>query len=319
MNNSVLSVIVPIYNVERYLPRCIDSIIAQTYKNLEIILVDDGSIDKSGQIADFYQKKDNRIKVIHKNNGGLSDARNTGIDNATGDYIAFVDSDDFVEPDIYEKSMEKIKNTNSDVLVFEIARDYSDKKSIIYKIEKEEVVDKTIAIIQLNTFKNIDYSACNKIFRKNLFTRIRFPLNKKCEDVYTMYKIFYNANKIYLYPYVGYHYCMRQGSITSSCSINMDFNHAQKEQMKFFKNDPVVADVSKSSYAYSCLTIVNIMISKGISDSVLLKKMRSDSKKYSKYVYKNKYLKFRKKFQFLIFDKLFLLYILILKYKNSKQ
>ena len=111
-----ISVIVPIYNVEQYLRKCIDSIINQTYKNLEIILVDDGSWDNSPRICDEYAKRDNRIKVIHKKNGGLADARNTGLKMITGNYISFIDSDDYIEKTMYEKMIKVILKYNADII-----------------------------------------------------------------------------------------------------------------------------------------------------------------------------------------------------------
>lgn len=124
----LISVIIPVFNVEKYLARCLDSVINQTYKNLEIILVDDGSPDKSGNICDEYTKIDTRIKVIHKENGGVSSARNVGISIATGEYIGFVDSDDWLEPDMYEKLMEYAKKDDSDITRIRYYKTYDDRK-----------------------------------------------------------------------------------------------------------------------------------------------------------------------------------------------
>lgn len=313
MVNDLLSIVVPTYNVDKYLTRCLDSLLNQTYNNIEVIVVDDGSTDSSGVIAERYKKIDGRVKVIHKENGGLSDARNVGIKASKGKYIAFVDSDDFIEPDIYEKSMLKIKNANADILVFEIIKNYSSGIIKKFKLDKEEKIDKVEAIIQLNSFKNIDFSACNKIYKKELFNNIEFPLNKKCEDVYTMYKIFNNAKYIYLLPEEGYHYCLRDGSITTSNNVNIDYSKALKEQMIYFDGNNKLDVVVKSSYAYSCLAIVNLIILKKLKNKALIKKMKKESRYYSKYVYKNKYLSFRKKMQYFIYDYLFLLYVFIIK------
>ena len=133
--NNLISIIVPIYNVEKYLKKCIDSIINQTYKNLEIILVDDGSPDNCGKICDEYAKKDNRIKVIHKENGGVSSARNVGVENATGEYIGFVDSDDYIEKDMYEVLINNLKKENADI---SIISNYEVYKNKIIENKKKE-------------------------------------------------------------------------------------------------------------------------------------------------------------------------------------
>lgn len=129
MEDKLISIIIPVYNVERYLRECIDSIIAQTYKNLEIILVDDGSSDKSGEICDEYSKKDSRIKVIYKKNGGLSDARNVALDIAKGDYIGFIDSDDYIEKDMFQ-------------ILYNLAEEYNAEISSIsfYKMLENKVI-----------------------------------------------------------------------------------------------------------------------------------------------------------------------------------
>ena len=114
---SLISVIIPVYKVERYLPRCIDSILSQTYKNIELLLIDDGSPDSSGDICDEYAEKDPRVRMFHKENGGVSSARNLGLDEAKGDYIGFVDSDDYIAPGMYEKLVELIEDNNADIAV----------------------------------------------------------------------------------------------------------------------------------------------------------------------------------------------------------
>ena len=115
-NDSLISIIVPVYNVEQYLSRCVDSLVNQTYHNIEIILVDDGSPDRSGEICDEYAKKDKRVKVIHQSNGGLSDARNTALDIAKGDYLMFVDSDDWIEPTMYEEMLSFMEKEQLDLV-----------------------------------------------------------------------------------------------------------------------------------------------------------------------------------------------------------
>ena len=197
-----ISVIVPIYKVEKYIHRCIDSIINQTYKNLEIILVDDGSPDSCPRICDEYAKKDKRIKVIHKENGGLSDARNKGVDIATGDYIAFVDSDDYIHPNMYEVLIYELEKNNSDIALC--------KYKIVYEKSKIKTeIDGKFEVYSLNNLQALDSMygkdgvdfivAWNKLYKKDLFNKIRYPVGKIHEDEYTTYKLlFASKNVIYI-------------------------------------------------------------------------------------------------------------------------
>ena len=165
----LISVIVPIYNVEKYLDRCVDSIINQTYKNLEIILVDDGSPDNCPQMCDDYAKKDSRIKVVHKENGGLSDARNVGMEVATGEYVSFIDSDDYISLDFYETLLETIVDNDSDIVECGVVKFYEDnsfdKYSDDLKVTNYDTVDGLEGLINENPFKqhvwNKLYNQCS--------------------------------------------------------------------------------------------------------------------------------------------------------------
>ena len=154
---SLLSVIVPIYNVEDYLNRCVDSIINQTYKNLEIILVDDGSPDNCPQMCDDYAKKDSRIRVVHKENGGLSDARNAGMKVATGEYVSFIDSDDYISLDFYETLFQTMVDNDSDIVECSVVKFYENEKFDEYsddlKVTNYETVDALDGLIIENPFK----------------------------------------------------------------------------------------------------------------------------------------------------------------------
>lgn len=223
--NQCVSVIVPIYNVEPYLCRAVDSILHQTYSNLEIILVDDGSPDNCGKICDDYVTKDNRIKVIHKENGGLSDARNAGLDIATGDYIAFVDSDDYIAPDYVETLLSELTKHDADVAlcsyavtkskgyddsVFRLADEGSDKKDAHIRDGKVEVCDREILLSNLYDANHRDATyfivAWNKLYKASLWKDIRFPKGKIHEDEATTYRIYDLANKgVYIHkPMYGY-------------------------------------------------------------------------------------------------------------------
>ena len=277
--NDKISIIIPIYNIENYIEKCIESIINQTYKNLEIILVDDGSTDKSGEICDKYQKNDNRIIVIHKKNGGLSDARNCGIEKATAELLIFVDGDDWIENDTIELAYnEHIKN-DSDIVIYGKYIDYDNNKSIPKCPAKYERINGKQGIIYLNSFKDLDVSAWNKLFKKELFNDIKFPVGKLSEDYYIMYKVFDKAKVISLLPICKYHYFQRINSITKNNKINYDYIDASKEQMNYInKKYPELSFVGESSYAYANLTIMNVMISKNIYENK--KKLIDEAKKY---------------------------------------
>ena len=211
--NQCVSVIVPIYMVEPYLKRAVDSIRNQSHQNLEIILVDDGSKDQCGRICDDYAKADNRIVVIHKENGGLSDARNAGLDVAHGDYIMFVDSDDYIAPDCVETLLNCLNRHNADVSMCSYAVTDSTEydESIFAKSDgREEVCDRQELLSNLYDANHKDATyfivAWNKIYKASLWDGIRFPKGKIHEDEATTYKIYDRAKRgVYLHkPLYGY-------------------------------------------------------------------------------------------------------------------
>lgn len=214
----VISIIVPVYNVELFLPRCVDSLINQTYQNIEIILVDDGSPDKCGDICDRYSKVDKRVKVIHKPNGGLSDARNVAIDIAIGDYLLFVDSDDWIERDTCEKIVKHLISQEADIVVFGIKYVYeSGKKETFLKAEECKMINSSTGIgCIINYSGGIGNYACNKAYNKELFKKIRYPKGKVYEDNGTTYKLFHEAHKIYVTNEILYNYYIRGGSISDN-------------------------------------------------------------------------------------------------------
>jgi glycosyltransferase involved in cell wall biosynthesis len=223
----LVSVIVPIYNVEQYLNRCVDSIINQTYKNLEIILVDDGSPDKCGQICDEYALKDSRIVVIHKENGGLSDARNAGIEKATGEYLSFVDSDDWIEPEMIETLYNAcISNSVKMACAGMYYIDNNDVKTTRCCPLKKEIVSAEIALSKMFFNKEISYSSCDKIYYFTLFDNIKFPKDKLYEDLATIYKCIILAGQIAMCNVPVYRYCNRTGSITKTTFSEKKFGFA---------------------------------------------------------------------------------------------
>ena len=179
----LVSIIVPVYNVEKYLSKCIDSILAQTYKNLEIILVDDGSKDNSGTICDEYSKKDKRIKIIHKPNGGISDVRNHGLKIATGDYIGFVDSDDYIAEDMFETLVSLLEKNDADISIVSFYEYYNGKLIGVRENENVEIMNKVEAIKELLIDRKIQSYTWNKLFKKELFDGLQFPVGKNFEDI----------------------------------------------------------------------------------------------------------------------------------------
>jgi len=222
MKNSKISVIVPIYNVENYLNNCIDSIINQTYSNLEIILVDDESTDNSGKIADEYIKKDNRIKVIHKKNGGLSDTRNAGIEIATGDYLMFIDSDDFFPINACEVLVNKIEEKQADYVIGNYINTQENGKlweKPIFNTEKYKEFELSIKDYK-DSFYIMNSSACNKIFKASFIKELnlKFEVGLPAEDaIFTTY-CFIKANKVVYIPEIIY--CYRQRNAGTSISMN---------------------------------------------------------------------------------------------------
>ena len=211
--NELISIIVPVYNVEQYLNKCVESIINQTYKNIEIILVNDGSTDNSGKLCDELKLRDDRIQVIHKQNGGLSDARNAGLKIAKGEYIGFVDSDDYIAKDMFETLYNLNKKYNSEISIVSFYEIYKDKIIGVRNSKNLQELNKIDAIKELLIDTNIQSYAWNKLFKKELFEGLEFPTNKNFEDIATTLLLFERANKIVLFEEPKYYYVRRDNSI----------------------------------------------------------------------------------------------------------
>lgn len=216
MQNKKISVIVPVYNMEQYLTRCVDSILMQTYTNLEIILVDDGSTDTSPQICDRYAEKDGRVKVVHKANGGLSSARNAGLDNATGACIGFVDSDDYVSPDMYRILADRLGNSDCEIANAMYVRadeaGNTTPSKVPHNTDKEISAEQFVRELMLHTG---DVSVCTKLFRAEIFEQMRFPEGKLNEDLLFMLEVFKRINKVSFAAHIGYFYFTRTGSASN--------------------------------------------------------------------------------------------------------
>lgn len=240
----LVSVIVPVYNVEEYLSRCVDSILTQTYRNLEVILVDDGAKDSSGSICDAYAREDSRVRVIHKENGGLSSARNAGIDIAKGDYLEFVDSDDWIEPDAVENLLQMALEHQVELVTggrWDVKARTGEKKLGLCP-QKQEIISGEELASRIFRWDNCDSSACDKLFHRRLFREIRFPLGVVCEDVPVMYRIALDAGRVAMLNKPIYNYFHRSGSISMTRSISDKTFHFSQHTEKILddirKNRP---------------------------------------------------------------------------------
>ena len=213
----MISVIVPSYNVAPYLQRCVDSLIGQTYSDLEIILVDDGSTDETGILCDRIAEGDSRIKVIHKENGGLSDARNAGIDIATGEFYSFIDGDDFIEPDTFEVMMEVMNDPQVSMVAGGlIVTDVQGNTRISMSPERQYLTKEEAFMDLLGGNNYIAQSSCNKLFRSSLFEKIRYKKGIVNEDMEILPRLLDVSNCVVLLNKAIYHYIKKPGSITTA-------------------------------------------------------------------------------------------------------
>jgi len=209
----MISVIVPVYNVERYLRCCIDSVITQTYNDLEIILIDDESTDDCGQICDEYAAKDERVIVIHKKNGGLSDARNTGINIAKGEYLFFIDSDDWMQADAIELLYNNLVSYDADISVCSYYLSYLHCDIPLYDEHKVFVFNSEQAIQSCFNSKEFTVSACGKLYKRFIFDEIRYPIGKNHEDTFVIVDVLSKASVIAVDTTPKLNYRQRKGSI----------------------------------------------------------------------------------------------------------
>ena len=237
----LISIVIPVYKVEKYLEKCVESVINQTYKNLEILLVNDGSPDNCPKICDEYAQKDNRIKVIHKENGGLSDARNAGIDVATGKYITFIDSDDYISNDYVEYMYNLAQKHNAQIATceFEIVYLEDELKNDSEYIEDIEVLTPRDFFYNMLFAKRSDVTACAKLYEIELFKEIRYPKGVVYEDTATTYKLIEKCNKIATGNKKCYFYFTRPNSISKISGFNsneLDYIKNTNEMLDYLKN-----------------------------------------------------------------------------------
>ena len=250
-NGEMISVIVPVYKVEKFLDKCVQSIVEQTYENLEIILVDDGSPDNCPAICDDWAARDSRIKVIHKNNGGISDVRNIGMAAASGKYIGFVDSDDYIEKNMYEKLYKVMEKENADIVMCNYdklpdIKDNEDKSPV-----KNEVFNGTQGLKKLYESQSGYYAVVwNKLYKKNILSDIEFPVGKLYEDIFVMHMIFFKCKKIVTLENKLYHYVQRTGSIINSAitTCDLDCVEAICSRIQFYRKNELDEFIPKEAF-----------------------------------------------------------------------
>lgn len=299
LENLLITVVVPVYNVEPYLNRCLDSILSQTYKNIEVILIDDGSNDGSEDICDEYETKFSVIRVFHKANGGLSDARNRGIKEARGAYITFVDSDDFITCDYVEYLHSLIISYNADISICNYIVTYNNEIVLNKKNNIVYYEDSLHALSGMLYQKTFSPSAYGKLFKVILFNEVYFPLGKLYEDIGTIFEIICKANKIVYGKSAKYGYFYRQtGIVRSQFSIKkMDYVYNMNEIVcQTVENYPQLYNAALSRYLWGCVHILVQFSCKEIKENnkeyIFLK---SELKKYCNIVFKDKEVRLKNK------------------------
>ncbi|MEH7025294.1 glycosyltransferase family 2 protein [Bacillus wiedmannii] len=234
--NPKISIIVPVYKVEQYIHKCIDSILKQTFKEFELILIDDGSPDSCGEICDGYATQDSRIKVIHKENGGLSSARNAGLEIAQGDYIGFVDSDDWIEVDMYELLYSMCVEQECDIAICSSEIHYNDK-TVISSSQPFVIHDRYSAMRAMLEGDLYDEVVWTKLFKRQLLEGIKFPVGMSYEDTAFTYKVIHKCNKVCFIGEPKYHYIKRDNSMMDQAvkEIKIDSVLIYDEMCKFME------------------------------------------------------------------------------------
>lgn len=264
MDNELISIIVPVYKVEKYLEKCVKSILKQTYTNLEIILVDDGSPDKCGQLCDELAKTDDRIKVFHKENGGLSDARNYGVERANGEYIGFVDSDDYIHECMYEELYKAIKKSGTSIAECGVTRVY--KNTLRPHYEGEDyflVLDREGYLKEYLENKRLYGSAWCKLIHRDLAKKIKFPTGKIYEDAFYTLELLKTVDKYTLISGNYYYYYIRENSITtrSFSSKDMDYIEIMNEIEDYtLANFPIFKEQLLVRLTFAYISIFNQLL-----------------------------------------------------------
>lgn len=276
MEDYKVSVIVAAYNIQDYIVKCLESIANQTYKNLEVIVVDDGSSDNTGKFADEFSKKDSRFIVIHKENGGVSSARNKGIDVASGDFIGFVDGDDTIENDMYEMLINNSIKYDADISHCGYKVIENNKETLFYDTKQIIIQDRKKGLVNLFEGTLIEPSLCNKIFRRDIVGNIRLDESIKInEDLYFNILLFDKSRKSVFEDKAKYNYIKRDNSATTSRSNNIrsmtDPRKVYKMINDFYKDDALILPYAEKMDLLRNINIYNLLTLENGSDFIKLK------------------------------------------------
>lgn len=303
-NKPMVSVIVPVYNVENFIERCLDSILEQEYRDFELLVIDDGSSDDSGTICDSYISKDSRVQVFHKQNGGLSDARNYGIEHARGEYYTFIDSDDYIGRDYLKILLSLIDENAADVAVVKFRPTYQiEKEDILLVDDERHVMDATEALKTICINTHFGVSACGKLYHHTLFDGIRYPKGYLYEDVFTTPYLIAKSSRVAYSNAVQYFWYQRPTSITHSdiSDKNMVLFDGLGKLVNFIdENYPQLHDAAVCRYVNdSFWTIIQKLV---YSDDYyrLIDRIDAISRDLWKEGLRNPYLSFRKKLNVII-------------------
>lgn len=317
-----LSIIVPVYQVEAHIDECITSILDQTFRDFELILVDDGSLDRCPAICDVYAQKDSRIRVIHQKNQGLSAARNTGLQAARGDYIGFVDSDDFIEASMYEKLLDNLEREKADISVCGRYKVWGDKKIQEQKSNVYKVMDsaQALALMNTNVLGYFDVAAWDKIYKRSCFKGIEFPEGKLCEDWFVMYMLFFNAHRIVYDSIPLYNYRQRTGSITHGKKVNMMSLAASLEVLNFVRTQqPRYVREAQFAYVFAGIGVIDNYIEQSSIDRKSIDAVYKKIKPYLQTTYRYPGLKGKRKVQLFMVKKAMPLYICCFKWIKRRM
>ena len=308
-----VSIIIAAYNIEDYIVKCLESIANQTYKNLEVIVVDDGSTDNTGKLADEFAENDNRFTVIHKENGGVSSARNRGIDVASGDFIGFVDGDDTIEDDMYEILVNNVIKYDADISHCGYKLIENNKETLMYGSERVIIQDRKKGILDLLAGSLIEPGICNKIFRKEIVGDTRLDESLKInEDLYFNILLFDKAKKSVFEDKAEYNYIKRDNSATTSSSNNIrrmtDPRKVYRMINDLYKDDEVILPYAEKMDLLRNVNIYNLLTLENGSDFIKLKQeVRNYIKLNKRKMKKNKLIS--KKSRCMVYAILYLQYL----------